>query len=49
MGPTIRDIHLDNFSVSDGGRELIIDGKVTLSFERNYGTFPPHHIGGFGS
>jgi hypothetical protein len=43
-GPTIRDIHLDNFSVSVGGRELIVDGEVTLSFGRHYGTFLPRHI-----
>ncbi|XP_057520440.1 ABC transporter F family member 3 [Amaranthus tricolor] len=36
-GPAIRDIHLDNFSVSVGGRELIVDGEVTLSFGRHYG------------
>lgn len=37
-GPSIRDIHLDGFSVSVGGRELIVDGSVTLSFGRHFGT-----------
>lgn len=36
-GPTIRDIHLDSFNVSVGGRDLIVDGSVTLSFGRHYG------------
>uniref|UniRef100_A0A803L585 ABC transporter domain-containing protein n=1 Tax=Chenopodium quinoa TaxID=63459 RepID=A0A803L585_CHEQI len=36
-GPTIRDIHLDSFTVSVGGRDLIVDGSVTLSFGRHYG------------
>lgn len=38
-GPTIRDIHLDSFTVSVGGRDLIVDGAVTLSFGRHYGMF----------
>lgn len=36
-GPIIRDIHLDSFNVSVGGRDLIVDGSVTLSFGRHYG------------
>lgn len=36
-GPIIRDIHLENFNVSVGGRDLIVDGVVTLSFGRHYG------------
>lgn len=36
-GPTIRDIHLENFNISVGGRDLITDGSVTLSFGRHYG------------
>lgn len=36
-GPNIRDIHLENFNVSVGGRDLIVDGAVTLSFGRHYG------------
>lgn len=36
-GPAIRDIHLENFNVSVGGRDLIVDGVVTLSFGRHYG------------
>ena len=38
-GPVIRDIHLDSFNVSVGGRDLIVDGSVTLSFGRHYGIF----------
>ncbi|KAF6136188.1 hypothetical protein GIB67_001597 [Kingdonia uniflora] len=33
----VKDIHMENFSVSIGGRDLIIDGSVTLSFGRHYG------------
>ncbi|KAL9242944.1 hypothetical protein vseg_016899 [Gypsophila vaccaria] len=36
-GPNIKDIHLDNFNISVGGRDLILDGAVTLSFGRHYG------------
>ncbi|KVH89985.1 ABC transporter F family member 3 [Cynara cardunculus var. scolymus] len=36
-GSTIRDIHMENFNVSIGGRELIVDCTVTLSFGRHYG------------
>lgn len=36
-GSTVKDIHMENFSVSIGGRELIVDGAVTLSFGRHYG------------
>ncbi|KAL5712991.1 ATP-binding cassette sub- F member 3 [Ranunculus cassubicifolius] len=36
-GSTVKDIHMENFSVSIGGRELIVDGTVTLSFGRHYG------------
>lgn len=36
-GPAIRDIHMENFTVSVGGRDLIVDGSVTLSFGRHYG------------
>nr|XP_043629983.1 ABC transporter F family member 3 [Erigeron canadensis] len=36
-GTTIRDIHMQNFNVSIGGRELITDCTVTLSFGRHYG------------
>jgi ATP-binding cassette subfamily F protein 3 len=32
-----RDIHLENFTVSNGGRELISDASVTLAFGRRYG------------
>lgn len=38
-GSTVKDIHMENFSVSIGGRELIVDGAVTLSFGRHYGEF----------
>lgn len=36
-GSTVKDIHMENFSVSIGGRELIVDGAITLSFGRHYG------------
>lgn len=36
-GPTVKDIHMENFNISIGGRELIVDGTVTLSFGRHYG------------
>ncbi|KAI3422948.1 uncharacterized protein J3R85_011457 [Psidium guajava] len=36
-GPAFRDIHLENFNVSVGGRDLIVDGCITLSFGRHYG------------
>ncbi|EOA33676.1 hypothetical protein CARUB_v10019860mg, partial [Capsella rubella] len=36
-GSAIRDIHMDNFNVSVGGRDLIVDGSITLSFGRHYG------------
>lgn len=38
-GPGAKDIHLENFNVSVGGRELIKEGTVTLSFGRHYGGF----------
>ena len=38
-GSTVRDIHMDNFNVSVGGRDLIVDGSITLSFGRHYGRF----------
>lgn len=36
-GSAVRDIHMDNFNVSVGGRDLIVDGSITLSFGRHYG------------
>ncbi|KAK4784768.1 hypothetical protein SAY86_019136 [Trapa natans] len=36
-GPAFRDIHLENFNVSVGGRDLIVDGVITLSYGRHYG------------
>lgn len=38
-GPAVKDIHMENFNVSVGGRDLIVDGAVTLSFGRHYGVF----------
>jgi ATP-binding cassette subfamily F protein 3 len=32
-----KDIHLENFSVSNGGKELIEDATVTLAHGRRYG------------
>ncbi|KAL3499185.1 hypothetical protein ACH5RR_038278 [Cinchona calisaya] len=36
-GAAVKDIHMENFSVSVGGRDLIVDGSVTLSYGRHYG------------
>ncbi|KAK4389801.1 ABC transporter F family member 3 [Sesamum angolense] len=36
-GPAVRDIHMENFNISVGGRDLIVDGVVTLSYGRHYG------------
>ncbi|CAH9133082.1 unnamed protein product, partial [Cuscuta epithymum] len=36
-GAAIKDIHMENFNISVGGRDLITDGTVTLSFGRHYG------------
>ncbi|KAK3030630.1 hypothetical protein RJ639_035834 [Escallonia herrerae] len=36
-GSAVRDIHMENFNVSVGGRDLIVDCTVTLSFGRHYG------------
>ncbi|VFQ91296.1 unnamed protein product [Cuscuta campestris] len=36
-GAAIKDIHMVNFNISVGGRDLIVDGTVTLSFGRHYG------------
>ncbi|KAL4442757.1 hypothetical protein ABPG77_006751 [Micractinium sp. CCAP 211/92] len=36
-GPAVRDIHLENFSISNGGAELIENGNCTLAFGRRYG------------
>ncbi|XP_022849643.1 ABC transporter F family member 3-like [Olea europaea var. sylvestris] len=36
-GPAVRDIHMENFNISVGGRDLIVDGCVTLSYGRHYG------------
>ncbi|KAK7306858.1 hypothetical protein VNO77_44818 [Canavalia gladiata] len=36
-GPTVKDIHMENFNISVGGRDLIVDGSVTLSYGRHYG------------
>ncbi|XP_047325881.1 ABC transporter F family member 3 [Impatiens glandulifera] len=36
-GAGSKDIHMENFNISVGGRELIVDGCLTLSFGRHYG------------
>ncbi|KAL2543794.1 ABC transporter F family member 3 [Forsythia ovata] len=36
-GRAVRDIHMENFNISVGGRDLIADGCVTLSYGRHYG------------
>ena len=38
-GPAVKDIHMENFNISVGGRDLIVDGNVTLSYGRHYGRF----------
>lgn len=43
-GPNVKDIRLENFNVSVGGRDLIVDGSVTLSFGRHYGEFAFHGL-----
>lgn len=32
-----RDLHLENFSISNGGKDLISDATVTLAYGRRYG------------
>ena len=32
----MRDLHLENFSVSNGGQELIQDANITMAFGRRY-------------
>ncbi|XP_028774679.1 ABC transporter F family member 3 [Neltuma alba] len=36
-GPAVKDIHMENFNISVGGRDLIEEGSITLSFGRHYG------------
>lgn len=36
-GAAVKDIHIENFTISVGGRDLIVDGSVTLSYGRHYG------------
>lgn len=36
-GPVVKDIHMEGFNVSVGGRDLIVDGSLTLSYGRHYG------------
>lgn len=36
-GSAAKDIHMENFNISVGGRDLITDASVTLSFGRHYG------------
>ncbi|KAJ7952180.1 ABC transporter F family-like protein [Quillaja saponaria] len=36
-GPAVKDIHMENFNISVGGRDLIVDGSLTLTFGRHYG------------
>lgn len=38
-GAGSRDIHMENFTVTVGGRDLIEDATLTLSFGRHYGKF----------
>ena len=36
-GGSIKDIHMENFTITVGGRDLISDASLTLSFGRHYG------------
>jgi hypothetical protein len=36
-GPAIRDVHMENFNVTVGGRDLIQEATITLAFGRHYG------------
>ncbi|KAL6591314.1 hypothetical protein ACP70R_049817 [Stipagrostis hirtigluma subsp. patula] len=36
-GPAVRDIHMENFNVTVGGRDLIQEATITLAFGRHYG------------
>lgn len=36
-GPGAKDIHMENFTISVGGRDLITDCSITLAFGRHYG------------
>ncbi|KAB1201147.1 ABC transporter F family member 3 [Morella rubra] len=36
-GTVVKDIHMENFDISVGGRDLIVEGSITLSFGRHYG------------
>ena len=36
-GPAVRDVHLRNISVSNGGADLIADADVVLAYGRRYG------------
>jgi ATP-binding cassette subfamily F protein 3 len=37
-GSVAKDIRMENFSISMGGRELINEASVTLAYGRRYGT-----------
>ncbi|GJM87422.1 hypothetical protein PR202_ga03373 [Eleusine coracana subsp. coracana] len=36
-GPAVRDIHMENFNVTVGGRDLIQEATITLAYGRHYG------------
>ncbi|KAL4515714.1 hypothetical protein Ndes2437B_g07137 [Nannochloris sp. 'desiccata'] len=36
-GPAVRDVHLSNISVSNGGADLIADADIVLTYGRRYG------------
>jgi ATP-binding cassette subfamily F protein 3 len=36
-GPAVRDVHLTNISVSNGGADLIADADIVLTYGRRYG------------
>ena len=44
-GPPVRDIHLEEFSISNGGAELVSNATVTLVFGRRYGLVGRNGVG----
>jgi ATP-binding cassette subfamily F protein 3 len=41
-----KDIHLENFSVSNGGRDLIENATLTMAWGRRYGLIGHNGAGG---
>lgn len=47
-GGGTRDVMLENFSLSNGGKELVTDATVMLVFGRRYGLIGRNGTGGVG-